>query len=65
MPYQDFKAKLIKLARQNGDHVKFHMDHEEGLYIASFSNGLRVLGNSVSKSVTCRWGSGHQATLVL
>lgn len=36
---------------------------EDGKYIAILPEGIRIFGNSVSKKITIKWGSGHMALI--
>lgn len=40
--------------------VRYECDEEKGLYIAHLSDGMKILGNSISKKLTIRYGADHQ-----
>ena len=58
MSYKDFCKKVSALVHKVGSEAVF--ENEDGRYIARCSDVI-IFGNSVSRSVLVRWGSGHQA----
>lgn len=63
MPYEVFCQKVSAITRRAGSSVRFH--HEDGKHIASCSGGVTIVGNTLSRAVSVRWGSGHQARTVI
>jgi len=61
MSYEVFRRKVNALIRKAGGRlsVNFHHDREKGRYFANFSDGTRIIGNSLSTRVSVRWGNGH------
>lgn len=57
-----FENKVRKLIRNSGTGaaVIFDFDEEAGRHFA-FMGDVRITGNTVSRKLTVRWGSGHQA----
>jgi hypothetical protein len=39
--------------------------HENGKHIARLSGDIRIIGNSIARSVSVMWGSGHSAIAAL
>lgn len=58
MSYAKFRSKMLTLSKTTGIPVR--TKHEDGKYTAWFSSGIQVTGNSDSKSITVKWGDGHQ-----
>lgn len=65
MSYDKFKEIVNKIAdkAEVDDIIVFNEDTETGKYSARFSSGIRMFGNSSSKGITVRWGTGHQAMM--
>lgn len=59
MAYEVFCNRVRGLAREAGIVVMF--SHEDGKHVARCSDGVTITGNTFSKSVSIRWGSGHFA----
>ena len=62
MPFDSFCNKCREILRKSGENqttVRFR--NEDGKYFADFSNGVKIMGNSMSLSVRVMWGSGHKA----
>lgn len=61
MSKEVFKSKVCNLIRNSGTGaaVIFDFDEETGRHFA-FLGDVRITGNTVSKKLTVRWGSGHQ-----
>lgn len=57
-----FQSKVRKLIRDSGTGaaVFFDFDEETGRHFA-FLGDVRITGNTMSKKLTVRWGSGHQS----
>ena len=58
MSYKDFCKKVSALVHKVGSEAVF--ENEDGRYIARCSDVI-IFGNSVSRSVLVKWGSGHAA----
>ena len=58
MSYRDFCLRVLALVHKAGSEAVFA--NEDGRYIARCSD-VTILGNSVSRSVLVKWGSGHAA----
>ncbi len=63
MSYAVFCRKIGDLVKRSGFSVtvRLRKDADDGRYIARFSDGTTIIGNGISKKVTVRFGSGHQA----
>ena len=61
MDYEKFRQKCMKLLEESGEKIDVRFSNEDGKYIASFSNGVRIIGNSRCLSLRVLWGSGHSA----
>lgn len=63
MSYKDFCKRVSALVHKAGSEAIFK--NEDGRYIAcchTVGKGcVIILGNSVSRSVLVKWGSGHAA----
>ena len=62
MDFENFKIKCMTLLDESGEEIDVRFSNEDGKYIAVFSNGVRIVGNSICLSVRVFWGSGHAAT---
>lgn len=61
MSFEVFKTHAEGFAsRVNGVSVKCRMD-DKGRYIASFSDGTKMIANRACRKVSVQWGSGHRA----
>lgn len=65
MSFESFCERVTIVYGLSGDgsHVVFR--HEDGKHIARFSNGVKIVGNALSRSVMVFWGSGHKARATL
>lgn len=61
MSYRDFQIRVnARLAKSNtGITARFFSS--DGKHIAKCSDGLTIIGNSVSRRVLIKWGAGHSA----
>lgn len=59
MPFIDFRNRVGAIAHKAGVSVVFF--HEDGKHIARCSDGVTITGNTLSRNVSIRWGSGHSA----
>lgn len=62
MSFESFKASINALIRRKKLNIKpsFYYDEDKGLYCA-IVDGVKIVGNSLSKKITVKWGSAHQA----
>ena len=65
MSFESFCEKVTAVFGTSGDMGNVRFRREDGKHIARFSNGVRVVGNSISLSVMVFWGSGHAARATL
>lgn len=63
MAYGVFREKVNALiTRVGGISVRFYHDEDEGRYFAYCSEGVTIVGNSISKRVLVKWGMNqHRA----
>ena len=61
MSYEVFCKRVNDVVKRNkiGGSVRFSRD--EGKHIAECTDGVTIIGNSVSSRVLVKWGSGHTA----
>ena len=61
MSYEAFQDRCRSLLEKSGDggSVEFHKG--DGKYVAIYSSGVKIIGNSVCSSLRVCWGSGHTA----
>lgn len=62
MSYEAFVAMVNALITRKKLNIKprFYNDTEKGKYYANCVD-VKIIGNSLSKKVTVKWGSGHTA----
>ena len=59
-----FRIKCKSLLIRSGDFdngITVEFSNDDGKYVAEFSNGVKIKGNSASRKVGIYWGSGHCA----
>ena len=61
MDYAKFQAKCLALIEKAQENISVEFYNEDGRFIAVFSNGVRIVGNSRCLSLRVLWGSGHSA----
>lgn len=61
MPFDSFCRKCNALLAKSGENATVKFNNNDGKYTAIFSNGVKVIGNSMCLSVRVMWGSGHNA----
>lgn len=62
MSYEQFvNVVLSKYTRKAGCRAVF--DHVDGKHIARCSDGVLITSNAISRSLSVKWGSGHEAIL--
>lgn len=65
MSFESFCERVTTVFGLSGEHGSVTFRRSDGKHIAKFSNGVKVVGNAVSRTVMVFWGSGHTATAVL
>ena len=68
MSYETFQKRVNALVDSMSGAkpaVSFHHDAERGKHYADFSDGTKIIGNTVAKNVMVQWGSGHRATATI
>lgn len=62
MSYEAFQAMVNALIKRKRLRIKprFYHDTDKGRYFACCDD-VKIIGTSLSKKVTVRWGSGHTA----
>lgn len=61
MTYAEFVGVIYEgFAKKANTRVTF--DHVDGRHIAKCQGGMTLTANNITTTITCRWGSGHQAT---
>ena len=65
MQFDDFCSKVKRMVKRADCKVDVKFCHEDGKHIARFSDGMSIIGNTLSKRVFVKWGSGHTAMAVL
>lgn len=60
MDFKLFSEKIVALANKAGLSVRV-FKRDDGKHQAVFSDGTVIIGNSVSKKLCVKWGSGHTA----
>lgn len=66
MSYGEFKKRVSALIAKAGGGISvcFNVDWERGRYYANCSDGVKIIGNSMSFKVSVRWGShGNHASV--
>lgn len=61
MTFNSFKSAVQRFMVEAGipnSYVTFYCN--DGKHIAKFKTGEVITGNSISKKITVRYGSGHQ-----
>lgn len=61
MSYEVFQNRCMDFLKKSGDDSSVVFHHDDGKFIARFSNGVKIIGNSVCTSLRVVWGSGHTA----
>lgn len=61
MSYPVFIERVKRLVQKNGISCRVDFSQEDGKYHARFSDGVHIMGNSMSSRVLVKWGSGHTA----
>lgn len=61
MSYYDFQERVFSMLERAGIIGAVDFSQDDGKHIAVCPGGIQVLGNSMSKQVTIKWGSGHVA----
>ena len=61
MSYEVFQDRCRTFIDKSGEKVSVEFHRGDGKYIAMFSNGVKIIGNSVCSSLRVMWGSGHSA----
>ena len=62
MGFSDFVKHINEYIRRSGisPEVSYFNDREKGFYTAKFPNdGITITGNSSTRKLTVRFGSGH------
>lgn len=65
MSFESFCERVVTVFGISGDRGSVSFRREDGKHVARFSNGVRIVGNTVSRSVMVFWGSGHKARATL
>lgn len=65
MSFESFCEKVVTVFGASGDQGNVQFRREDGKHIARFSNGVKIVGNALSRSVMVFWGSGHKARATL
>lgn len=65
MKFDDFCMRIRRMVKRAGCKADVKFCHEDGKHIARFSDGVSIIGNTLSNRVSVRWGSGHTAMAVL
>lgn len=66
MSYEVFQQKVNGIVnRMKGKKPRVNFRHDNGRHYANFDDGTTIIGNTVAKSVTVRWGSGHNANAMI
>lgn len=63
MPFDVFCERVNELAKRTGNTVCFA--NEDGKHIARCSDGVTIVGNAISRTVSVMWGSNHRADAVI
>lgn len=63
MAFEVFKERVAALASKTGSKVRFR--HDDGCHIAHCSEGVTIIGNTLSSDVCVKWGSGHSAMIAI
>jgi len=61
MAYEVFQKRVNAIIAKAGGGISARFSIEDGKYIARCSDGIRIIGNSVSQRIRVEWGSGHVA----
>lgn len=61
MSYEVFQDRCLALVSAADSSVSVRFSRDDGKFIARFSNGVKIIGNSVCSSIQVKWGSGHSA----
>lgn len=61
MSYEVFQDRCRAFLKKSGEEISVEFHNGDGRYIAKFSNGVKIIGNSVCSSLRVQWGSGHAA----
>ena len=65
MSFLEFKERVEKALKSSGALLYADFKHEDGKHIARVSNGMKIIGNNISKKVMFCWGSGHRAVAAI
>lgn len=68
MGFQAFVDRVNALMNKSqipDSNVRFIQDGEKGRFIATFSDGTKIIGRPNSFKTTIKWGSGHTAMATL
>jgi hypothetical protein len=65
MSFESFCERVITVFGVSGEPCDVSFRREDGKHIARFSNGVKIVGNALSRSVMVFWGSGHAARATL
>ncbi len=61
MSYEVFQDHCRAFLDKSGEKTSVEFQRGDGKYIARFSNGVKIIGNSMCSSLRVMWGSGHTA----
>lgn len=61
MSYEVFQNRCRAFLDKSGEDTSVEFYRTEGKFVARFSNGVKIIGNSVCSSLRVMWGSGHTA----
>ena len=65
MAYEIFQSRVNAIVAKVGGGISVQFSNEDGRYIARCSDGVRIIGNSISSKVRVEWGSGHAANALI
>ena len=69
MDKETFERKVAVLVRESAPDLHVRFTHIDGTHIARVSDGTQIIGNSTSRKISVRWGSGihggHTAMAVI
>lgn len=66
MSFESFQNRVNRIIdRMSGEKPTVNFRHDNGRHYANFSDGTTIIGNTIAKSVTVRWGSGHTANATI
>lgn len=65
MTFETFKSKVQGFMRKAGMTGGVTFYQADGKHIAKFVGGATITGNTLSKKLTVRYGSGHQMMVAI